>query len=116
MHRAGVGILAGCDGLVPGFCLADELTMMVRAGLSPLVALQTATINPARYFEKERSVGSVEPTKIADLVLLDANPIEDIANIRRIHAVVVGGKLLRRSELDAMLKKAREAFGSAMAR
>jgi imidazolonepropionase-like amidohydrolase len=84
--------------------------MMVRAGLSPLAALQTATINPARYLGKERSVGSVEPTKIADLVLLDANPIEDIANIRRINAVVIGGKLLRRSELDTMLKKARDAF------
>ena len=110
MHRAGVGILAGCDGLVPGFCLADELTTMVRAGLSPLEALQTATINPARYFGKERSAGSVEPTKIADLVLLDANPVEDIANIRRINAVIVRGKLLRRSELDTMLKKARDAF------
>ncbi len=116
MHRAGVGILAGCDGLVPGFCLPDELTMMVRAGLSPLAALQTATINPARYLGKESSVGSVEPKKIADLVLLDANPIEDIANIRRINAVVIGGKLLRRSQLDTMLKKARDAFGTATAR
>jgi imidazolonepropionase-like amidohydrolase len=116
MHRAGVGILAGCDGLVPGFCLPDELTMIVRAGLSPLAALQTATINPARYLGKERSVGSIEPTKIADLVLLDANPVEDIANIRRINAVVIGGKLLKRSELDAMLKKARDAFRPATAR
>jgi len=116
MHRAGVGILAGCDGLVPGFCLADELTMMVRAGLSPLAALQTATIDPARYLGKERSVGSVESTKIADLVLLDANPIKDIANIRHINAVIVRGKLLRRSELDTMLKKARDAFRPATAR
>jgi imidazolonepropionase-like amidohydrolase len=116
MHRAGVGILAGCDGLVPGFCLPDELTMMVRGGLSSLAALQTATINPARYLGKESSVGSVEPKKIADLVLLDANPIENIANIRRINAVVIGGKLLRRSELDTMLKKARDAFRPPTAR
>ena len=116
MHRAGVGILGGCDGLVPGFCLLDELTMMVRGGLSPLAALQTATINPARYLGKEKSVGSVEPTKIADLVLLDANPIENIANIRRINAVVISGKLLRRSELDTMLKKAKDAFRPATGR
>lgn len=112
MHQAGIGILAGCDGLVPGFCLHDELILMVRGGLSPLAALQTATINPARYLGLDLSLGSVQRGKSADLVLLEANPLEDIANVRRISAVVFDGKLLTRAELDAILEKTKDSFRS----
>jgi imidazolonepropionase-like amidohydrolase len=110
MHRAGVGILAGCDGLVPGFCLHDELIVMVRGGLSPLEALQTATSNPARYLGLEQSLGSVQRGKSADLVLLEANPLQNIANVRRISAVVLDGRLMARPELDAILRKAKDEF------
>jgi imidazolonepropionase-like amidohydrolase len=103
MARTGVGILAGCDTMIAGFCVHDELALMVRGGMTPSVALQTATVNPARYLGREKTLGSVAPGKIADLVLLDANPLEDIANVRRVRAVVVAGRLLERKELDNLL-------------
>jgi imidazolonepropionase-like amidohydrolase len=110
MQRLGVGILAGCDGMVPGFCVHDELMLLVRGGMSPLAALQTATINPARYLQLDQTLGSVGVGKAADLVLLDANPLEDIGNVRRIHAVMVRGRLLDRQALDGILGKARREF------
>jgi imidazolonepropionase-like amidohydrolase len=113
MEKLGVGILAGCDGMVPGFCVHDELVLLVRGGMSPLAALQTATINPARYLQRDQVLGSVAVGKAADLVLLDGNPLDDIENIRRIHAVVIGGKLLERQELDAILAAARREFEAA---
>jgi imidazolonepropionase-like amidohydrolase len=100
---AGNRLLAGCDGLVPGFCLADELEFMTRAGLSPLQALQAATINPARYFGRENTQGTIAIGKRADLVLLDADPLADIGNTRRIAAVVVRGRLIARTEIDRLL-------------
>jgi imidazolonepropionase-like amidohydrolase len=107
MRRAGVEILAGTDVLnpycFPGFSLHDELVLLVSAGLTPMEALQTATLNPARFLGKENEFGSVEKSKLANLVLLDANPLEDIRNTQKIHAVVTGGKLLPKSELQRML-------------
>jgi imidazolonepropionase-like amidohydrolase len=103
MAKAGVGILAGCDGMIAGFCVHDELAAMVRGGMTPLAALQTATINPARYFGLSQTLGAVAPEKRADLVLLDANPLTDIANVRRVRAVVFAGRLLDRIELDKVL-------------
>lgn len=82
---------------------------MVRGGMTPLAALQTATLNPARYLGLQQTVGSVESGQRADLVLLDANPLADITNIRRIRAVVVAGRLLDRNELDGMLARAKSA-------
>jgi imidazolonepropionase-like amidohydrolase len=107
MRRAGVEFLAGTDVInpycFPGFSLHDELGLLVEAGLSPLEALQAATLNPARYLGREKDLGTVEKGKIADLVLLDANPLEDIGNSRKIEAVVFGGKLLPKAELEKML-------------
>jgi imidazolonepropionase-like amidohydrolase len=113
LQRAGVGVLAGCDGLVPGFCLADELEALVRGGLPPVAALQSATIGPARYLGLERSYGAIERGKAADLVLLDGNPLDDIGNIRRIRAVVRNGEFLPRSTLDGYLQKAKARFAAA---
>jgi imidazolonepropionase-like amidohydrolase len=101
--ETGNGLLAGCDGLVPGFCLHDELEWMVRAGLSPIDALRTATINPARFLGREKTSGSIAIGKRADLVLLDADPRSDIGNVRRISAVVVRGRLLSKASLDGIL-------------
>jgi len=109
MAKAGVGILAGCDALIAGFCVHDELAAMVRGGMTPLAALQTATVNPARYFGREKTLGSIAPGKMADLVLLDANPLDEIANVRRIRAVVTRGRLLDRTELDKLLAQAKTA-------
>ena len=107
MHRAGVGILAGSDSQnpysFPGFSLHDDLEWLVKAGLSPLAALQAATRNPAAYLERLQDFGAVEKAKMADLVLLDADPLQDIRNARRIAAVVSGGRFFSRADLDRML-------------
>lgn len=107
MQRAGVKLLAGTDlanpFLMPGFSLHDELELMAEAGLSPFEALQTATINPAKFLQKDKDLGSVEKGKIADLVLLDANPLESISNTKRVHSVIINGKLLNRTDLDNLL-------------
>jgi len=110
MRRAGVEFLAGTTTReplfhIPGFSLHDELALFVQAGFTPLEALQTATLNPARFLGRERDFGTVAPGKIADLVLLDANPLEDISNTRKIEAVVYRGKLYPRASLDAMLAR-----------
>jgi Amidohydrolase family len=109
MQCAGVGILAGTDTgnpfCFPGFSLHDELGLLVQAGLTPMQALQAATINPARFMGRERELGTVETGKLADLVLLDANPLADIANTKKINAVVYNGRLYPKSALDEMLAK-----------
>ncbi len=110
MNRAGVQLLAGTDlVLYPGFSLHDELGLLVQAGLTPMEALQTATRNPARYFGLEDSLGTIEKGKLADLVLLGADPLKDISNTREISAVVLNGRFITRSTLDAMLVEAEAA-------
>jgi len=112
-HRAGVRFLAGTDTslpfVYPGFSVHDELALFVQAGLTPLEALQTATINPAKFLGLEQSMGTVQPARLASLVLLDADPLKDIHNTTKIFAVIIRGKLLKRSDLDAMLKAAETA-------
>jgi len=99
MHRAGVQFLAGTDAssftaVVPGAGLHDELALLVDSGFTPMEALQTATRNPAVYFGKLAEWGTVEVGKSADLVLLDADPLKDIRNTRKIRAVMLRGRLL----------------------
>jgi imidazolonepropionase-like amidohydrolase len=110
MYRAGVGILAGSDVynpyVFPGFSLHDELSLLVEAGLSPMGALQAATIAPARFMGQAQRRGTVEVGKVADLVLLDRDPLADIHNSTSIRAVILGGKLMSRASLDAMLAEA----------
>ncbi len=108
MFRAGVLFMAGTDTaagvhVFPGFSLHEELALFVRAGLTPMQALQTATLNPAKFLDRLADLGTVERGKLADLVLLDANPLDDIANTRKIRAVVLAGRYLDRAELDRML-------------
>jgi imidazolonepropionase-like amidohydrolase len=109
MHRAGIGVLAGSDApnplSAPGLGLHDELAHLVDAGLTPLEALQAATRNAARFLGHEQLRGSVEAGKVADLVLLDADPLADIRNSRRIAAVILGGRVLLREELAALTPK-----------
>jgi imidazolonepropionase-like amidohydrolase len=108
MFRAGVPFMAGTDTaagvhIFPGFSLHDELGLFVRAGLTPMQALQTATRNPAQFLGRLDDLGTVEVGKIADLVLLDANPLDDIANTKKIRAVVLNGRYFDRAALDRLL-------------
>lgn len=115
MRRAGVEFLAGTDTpnpyCFPGFSLHDELALLVKAGLTPMEALQAATRNPAKYLGLLDSLGTVEKGKLADLVLLDANPLADIANTQRIHSVVVNGRLVTQAEIQEMLARLQAASG-----
>jgi imidazolonepropionase-like amidohydrolase len=103
LHARGNRFLAGCDGLVPGFCLHDELEWLTKAGFTPLEALQTATINPARFLGRESWQGTVEVGKRADMVMLDADPSVDIRNIAGIDAVIVRGKLVAKPAIDRIV-------------
>jgi hypothetical protein len=108
MHRAGVPFLAGTDVsgayVFPGFSLHHELELYVQAGFSPLEALQAATRNPAVFLGESSSRGTVEPGKIADLVLLAGNPLTDIRNTQTIEAVVLSGRYLPKAALAKMLR------------
>ena len=112
MHRAGVPLLAGTDVAVPyvfpGFSLHEELQLLVEAGLTPLAAFRAATINPVRFLGREADLGTIEPGKLADLVLLEANPLADIANTKTIDAVMINGRLFDRVALDALLRSVAE--------
>jgi imidazolonepropionase-like amidohydrolase len=114
LHHAGVPFMAGTDTapgvyILPGFSLHDELANFVEAGFTPMESLQTATSNPAKFLGMETSLGSVEPGKIADLVLLHGNPLEDIRNTRTITAVIANGRLFDRVALDLLLTQVESA-------
>jgi amidohydrolase family protein len=113
LHEAKVMLLSATDVgipmLVPGASLHEELMLLAQAGLTPLEALRTSTIDPARVLGLAGSLGSIETGKLADLVLLDANPLADVANTQRIRAVVANGRLYRREDLDRLLARV-EAF------
>ena len=114
MHKAGVPLLAGTDTaagvyVVPGFSLHEEMELFVQAGLTPMEALQTATSNPARFLGREATMGSVAPGKLADLVLLDADPTVDIHNARKIESVVLAGRYFSRNDLDHLLSQVQAA-------
>lgn len=115
LHDAKIPFLAGTDApqgydLVPGTSLHRELQLLVRAGLTPLEALQTATLNPATYFGKT-DWGTVAAGKAADLVVLTRNPLADIANTRAIAAVITDGKYYSPRELDRMRLRIIELAG-----
>jgi imidazolonepropionase-like amidohydrolase len=114
LHHAGVPFLAGTDAapgvyIMPGFSLHDERGNFVEAGFTPMESLQTATSNPARFLDMEDKLGSIAPGKIADLVLLSANPLQDIGNTRKITAVIANGQLLDRAALDRILNEVETA-------
>jgi Amidohydrolase family len=114
MHRAGVPLMAGTDTaagvyVIPGFSLHQELELFVKAGLTPMEALQSATLNPAKFLGRTRDLGTVEAGKLADLVLLDANPLDDIRNTQKISAVVLGGRYFSRADLDGILNRVQAA-------
>jgi len=107
MQRAGVHILTGTDAPLrnspPGFGLHEELALLVSGGMAPFDALRSATLEPARYFGMLDSLGTIAPGKLADLLLLDANPLQDIRNTRRISAVVANGRLYAGAARERLL-------------
>ena len=107
LRDAGIPILAGTDTGVPfsfpGWSLHDELALLVEAGLPAPAALLAATRDPARALDLEEEIGTIRPGLVADLLLLRADPLADIENTRQIEAVVVGGRLLERADLDSIL-------------
>jgi len=111
LHQAGVGILAGTDAPLrnsaPGFGLHDELAWLVEAGLSPREAVNAATLGAASFLGMQDSLGTIEPGKLADLVLLDADPTTSIRNTRRIHAIVADGRVIDSAGRAAVLRRAR---------
>ena len=94
MQRAGVGVMAGTDLTLAAQDLPRELELLVQAGLSPMEALQSATISPARFLGMSDSLGAVQPGRVADLVLLQADPLADIRNVSRVQAVIRAGVIL----------------------
>ena len=108
MHDAGVPLAAGTDTPIgfaaPGYSLHSELEMLVRAGLTPQEALYAATVRPAEFFGLQTLMGTIEVDRLADLVLLSRNPLDDITNTRAVEAVVTKGELLTRAELDALVR------------
>jgi hypothetical protein len=113
LRDAGVPLLTGTDAPLraspPGFAIHDELAFLVRAGLAPMEALRAATWEPARYLAGTDSLGAVAAGRVADLVLLDADPLADIANTRRIAAVVAGGRVYDARAREALLAGVRRA-------
>ncbi|MGI4761629.1 MAG: amidohydrolase family protein [Janthinobacterium lividum] len=113
LHAAGVPFLAGTDApagvdLIPGVSLHQELQRFVDAGFTPLQALQTATLNPARFYNRPQDFGTVQPGRLADLLLLQANPLINIANTRRIAGVVADGRYFARPALDSLKASLRQ--------
>ena len=108
MHDRGISFMAGTDTpigfLIPGLSLHQEIQELYESGLSELEAIQTATINPAKYFNLENSLGRIKSGFIADLIILDKNPLESISNTKSIHAVIKEGHLMNRSYLDSLMK------------
>ena len=106
---AGIKIMAGTDSpiayLTPGYSLHEELRLLVKSGLTPMQAIESATLNPALFFGLENEMGTIKKGKLADLVLLDANPLDDISNTLRIRGVMKNGNYMNRSALDEILRK-----------
>ncbi len=113
LHRAGVPLLVGSDSLdpfvFPGDSFHHELAELVRAGFTPMDALQSATHGAALFLGREKEFGTIETGHIADLVVLSANPVENIANTRKVWAVIRNGGYYDRGSLDTLLARAKEA-------
>jgi len=117
MQRAGVKLMTGSDFganplLFPGWGVHDEMALLVKAGLTPMEAIQAATRNPATFLGLDRSVGTIEKGKLADIVVLSANPLEDINNTRKITAVLFEGQMFDRAQLNRLLASIATSSGS----
>jgi imidazolonepropionase-like amidohydrolase len=117
LHAAGVPFLAGTDtpagvDVTPGISLHLELQRFVAAGFTPLEALQTATLNPAKFYNRLGDYGTVQAGRIADLVLLSANPLDDISNTRTIVGVVADGRYFAQAEIERLRERVKQFAGA----
>jgi imidazolonepropionase-like amidohydrolase len=107
MKRAGVQFVIGTDSggawRIPGRSLHEGMQEMVKVGLTPMETIVAATSSSARLLKREKELGTIQTGKLADMVLLDANPLQDITNTRRINAVILDGRLMDRQTLDDLL-------------
>jgi hypothetical protein len=114
LHDAGVGLLLGSDDMnpyiVPGVSLHEELALFVRAGLSPFEALRAGTSDAAKFLNRDREFGTVAVGQRADLLLLEANPLENVANVGRRAGVIVSGRWSAEADLQRRLREAGDAF------
>ena len=111
---SGVRMMTGSDGgwlSGPGLTLQEEFVQLGAAGLSPLQVLQMTTLNAAQYLERTANMGTVEPGRNADLALLDANPLDSVANLGRIAAVVRAGFYHSKTQLDALRERVAQGRG-----
>ncbi len=112
IYKAGIPLLAGTDfpnpHCYPGFGVHDELEWLVKAGLTPAAALQTATMNPAKYMNTFATEGSIAVNKKANLVFLTANPLQNISNTKQIEMVMVNGKLFTKQQLEVMMESVKK--------
>ncbi len=114
LHQAGVRLLTGTDtspwsgAILPGLSVHEEMDFLVQGGVSPLDALRAATLHPAQYLEATDSLGTVATGKLADLVLLDADPLTDIRNTTKINAVIANGRYFDQAALDALMVEAEQ--------
>ena len=104
-------MLVGTDSWLSGFAYGDELELLVAAGLSPARVLRMATADAAVFLGEDGEWGQVAEGMRADLVLLDSNPLVDVASVRRVNAVILRGRLLDRAALDVLLATAEKAAG-----
>jgi imidazolonepropionase-like amidohydrolase len=112
MHRAGVRILVGTDAsdeayVYAGSSVHDEMVLMAAAGMPTSAVLAAATVGPAEYLGMRDSLGTIESGKAADLVVLDGDPLADISNVRRVHAVISQGRLIGPAARDSLMARAR---------
>jgi imidazolonepropionase-like amidohydrolase len=99
LHKAGIPMVAGTDQAVPGFSVDREIELYVKAGFTPMEAIQAATVVPARAMGMEQESGTVEPGKRADVILVNGNPLENISDIRKVDTVFAGGKMYKPAPL-----------------
>jgi hypothetical protein len=116
MFHSGAKLLSGTDCLnsyvLAGFSLHKELEELVRAGLSQFEALKTSTVNAAEFLKSEQETGTIEVGKIADLLLLEDNPLQEIRNTRKIQGVMIKGKWFNSNELDNILRDVKENYSN----
>jgi imidazolonepropionase-like amidohydrolase len=99
LHQAGVPIVAGTDQSVPGYSVDREIELYVKAGFTPMEALQAATLVPARAMGMEKDSGTIEPGKRADVILVDGNPLENISDIRKVSTIFASGRMYQPAPL-----------------